>query len=293
MNKLNIFIVGPVASGKTVFSYMLNSYVQTQEGVTFRAADWKTKDHFSKIGDVLEGQDWPPSTLEGNLIKLQWEWVFLYTVAHFSLIDPPGQDIELELRGESNKLGILSSVRAADVLFLIVDLYEHELAKRNKRTQNAWIVENVLKNASSAKSLVLGLSKGDLILDIFPVEDWLDKNRVLDFLKTRMPEFNLSAYLSMLNSNKVQAVVFSSIADTENRLDVNGLLLRVPSLPLKSKNLHVFVNAITSTSTNKFLETIAKRSIRVSINFFSNPILWITVGCISILILLALLYISM
>ncbi len=246
---MNIYIIGPMGAGKTVFSYMLNDYIEQhpKNRITFKASDWNTKSHLAAIGQTLKNHQWPLGTRKLTLLQWDWQWIrgFGTRQAKFTLIDPPGEDIESELRGDSTNLRILENIRSADVLFILLDLHEHQCESAIKRTQNAWIAENVLKNANSRQRIVLGVLKGDLMIHLLPVPAWPDKTSVLDLIGKMMPEFNLAAFKIQLEASKVQALVFSAIFHTEARRDDDDILERVPSLPLRSEGLDLFVTAIT------------------------------------------------
>lgn len=255
MTPINVFVVGPVGAGKTVFSFMLNHFIQNsdyKEKVEIRVADWSTKNYFASIEKTLSEKDWPPGGIFGKYTTLVWDWKYYGSAAHFELIDPCGEDIEKELRGDSDELGILNKIKNADVLFIILDLAQHNLDDTTRRAQNAWIVENSLKNAKNASRIVLGVSKADTLVHLLPVESWQKKADVIKLISDQVPEFNISGYLSVLNSRKVDAVLFSSVFETESLLCGNKLI-RVPSLPLKSKGLDIFVKAVTKSVPKKIL----------------------------------------
>lgn len=263
-SELKIFIVGPRGAGKTVFSSMLNHYVmQPREiGVTYTAGDCATKEYFARIDDSLnrkvKDRVWPPDTAEGKLIKLQWEWRFNGRSARFILVDPPGQDIETVLRGGRDPLGILEGITTSNVLFILTDLHEHQGEAPEKKTQNAWIVENVLKNAGSVHRIVIGISKGDLMTALLPTEFWEDKSRIMALISQMMPEFNLAGYQPQIEASKVQLVMFSAVA-TEAYLDAQNQLLRRPCLPLQSAGLEVFVKTIMDGHADKEWETFWRK----------------------------------
>jgi len=285
---LNIFIIGPVGAGKTVFSFMLNQHVvqHPEQGIAFKVGDWKTKAHLAVIGQALENQSWPPGTAPGNLTSLQWEWDFYGRQAQFTLIDPPGEDIEKELRGESAKLLILQSIRNADVIFVLLDLHEHQSEKHLKKTQNAWIVENVLRNAATAQRVVLGVSKGDLMTHLLPIKSWRKKTQVLDLIGSMMPEFNLNAFRSQLEERKVEVVLFSAVYHTEARLDGEEKLQRVPGLPLRSEGLDVFVKAITEGYSDKVWQRFWHKSKQWIIELICSRRFWLALFIAFLLYLL-------
>lgn len=255
-SNLKIFVVGPKQAGKTVFASRLNSYVMShpEAGVLCKVADWPTKAHFAAIDEELAKQKWPLDTLPlkpgQQHTELKWEWEFGRRRAFFDLVDPAGEDIERVMRGEGEGLPILDKIRTANVLFVLVDLHGHQGDSPQKRTQNGWIIENVLKEASEDSRLVIGISKGDLMLERLPVEDWSDKEKLMGLISATMPEFNLSAYRQRLQNPRVRIVMFSAVT-SEPYLDENGMLRRRPKKPLESQGFEIFVESITQADKDK------------------------------------------
>jgi hypothetical protein len=289
-SNLNIFIVGPVGAGKTVFACMLNAHVMAhpEAGVNFKAGDWNTKKHLADIHDVLAKQEWPLGTLPlkagEKFTELRWEWEFGRRRAFFNLVDPAGEDIERAMRGEGDKLPILDSIRAADVLFVLVDLHGHQGDTAKKRAQNGWIIENVLREAAKVRRLVIGISKGDLEHRL-PVEAWTDKEKLMVLISESMPEFNLNAYRSQLQSTKVQMVMFSAVA-TESYLDDKEVLRQRPKKSLASQGLEIFVKSITEAHDHKKKEEIVRKVTSTSIKTISSRWFWKMLGVLFILYLL-------
>ncbi len=266
MSDLKIFIVGPVGAGKTVFASMLNRYVTTHPEcrVNVKIADWKTRAYFAKIDEALSSEPWwPVGTAPGELIDLQWEWEVNGRLARFDLVDPPGEDIERELRGDASNLHILEKIRSADLLFVLLDLYGHQGDPPLKRTQNAWIVENVLRHASPKRPLVIGVSKGDVLKDRLPAESWTDKEQLLALISTLMPEFTMNAYRGQLCSSKVQLAMFSAIR-AESYLDGAGQLRQRPRQPFESEGMDVFVKTIAKAHTAKVWWEYLLEAFRIS-----------------------------
>ncbi len=287
---LKIFIVGPVGAGKTVFACMLNAHVMAhpEAGVSFKAGDWNTKKHLADIHDVLAKQEWPPGNLPlkagEKFTELRWEWEFGRRRAFFNLVDPAGEDIERAMRGEGDVLQTLERIRTSDVLFVLVDLHGHQGDTARKRAQNGWIIENVLREAVQVRRLVIGISKGDLEHRL-PVEAWTDKEQLMSLLTESMPEFNLNAYRSQLQSTKVQMVMFSAIA-TESYLDDKEVLRQRPKKPLTSQGLEIFVKSITEAHNQKWWEILVRKVIGTFIRIISSRRFWKVLGVLFVLYLL-------
>ena len=283
---LKIFIVGPVGAGKTVFACMLNAHVMAhpEAGVVFKAGNWDTKKHLADIHDVLAKQEWPLATEKGKRSELRWEWEFGRRKAFFDLVDPAGEDIERAMRGEGDELPILESIRAADVLFVLVDLHGHQGDTARKRSQNGWIIENVLRQAVNVRRLVIGVSKGDLEHRL-ATEAWTDKEKLMALITENMPEFNLNAYRSQLQSTKVQMVMFSAVA-TESYLDDKEVLRQRPKKPLASHGLEIFVKSITEAHDHKTKEKMIRQLKSTSITTVTSQWFWMMLGVLFTLYLL-------
>lgn len=289
---LKIFVVGTVGAGKTVFTCMLNAHVMAhpEAGVTFKDGDWDTKEYLADVYAVLDKQEWPPGTLplkDGEkFAELKWVWEFGLRRASFNLVDPAGEDIDRAMRGGRDQLPItiLNNIRAADVLFVLVDLHGHQGDTRKKRTQNAWIIQNVLDQAVNVRRLVIGISKGDLMAHQMPAETWTNKEKLMTLISERMPEFNLKAYRSQLQSPKVLMVLFSAVA-TESYLDHNKVLRQRPKKPLASQGLESFVKAITEAHNHKTNEKIVRVIKSISIRTISSYAFWMILGILFVLFL--------
>jgi hypothetical protein len=295
-SELKIFIVGPVGAGKTVFACMLNEHLKAhpEDGVTFKAGDWNTKKHLAEIQDVLAKQEWPQGTLPlkagEKFTELRWEWewkwkwLFGRRRASFNLVDPAGEDIERAMRGEGGKLPILGCIRAADVLFVLVDLHGHQGDSAMKRAQNSWIIENVLREAVDVRRLVIGISKGDLEHRL-PTDGWADKDKLMALISESMPEFNLNAYRSQLQSTKVQMVMFSAVA-TESYLDDKEFLRQRPKKPLTPQGLEIFVKSISEAHDQKKKEEMVRKATSAFIRTVCSLWFWKLFGALFILYLL-------
>ena len=143
-----------------------------------------------------------------------------------------------------------------------MDLYGHQGDPPLKRTQNAWIVENVLRHASPERLLVIGMSKGDMLKDCLPAESWTDKDQLLALISRLMPEFTLNAYRPQLSSPKVHLAMFSAIR-TESYLDEAGHLRQRPKQPFESQGLDVFVKTITEAHDAKVWDGYIRELFRI------------------------------
>jgi len=240
---MKVFIIGPENSGKTVFAAMFNRYIghSSSGNIEFRASDARTKKYFATTINTLEQEEWPISTKQGKLIELNWEWLYDNQISSIKLIDPPGQDIRSELNGNSNALDIVNRIKEADLLIIVVDLYGHQSADSNKKTENAWIVEHTLRLVTDRQSVILALSKADLLTEL-PEKQWNNRNVMLGLLQKHMPEFSYSGYKNILTSSSCSVIAFSSVL-TKN-ITGPGTLNRWPVVPLTSNGFGNFANSI-------------------------------------------------
>ncbi len=240
---MNIFIVGPEGSGKTVFATMLNHHISSHPecGLTFRAGDAKTKLYFSNTLKLLKDGEWPSST-KGKLMELSWDWELEGEISNVRLVDPPGQEIRRELCGEANELKIVENIKKADIIILIVDIYGHMSASEDTRIENAWIMEHTLKNMAGSQRLIFAISKADLLTGSIPTEHWSDQNALMGHLPKMIPEFNLDGYAKILK--KCTTLAFSAVAVESKLNPANNNLERIPQMPLTSNGLDFFIEEI-------------------------------------------------
>ena len=247
----SIFIIGPEAAGKTVFATMLNEYVgrNPQTGLVFRAVDIETKKYLAREYDVLKKGEWPTQT-KGKLVALNWIWDANGRTSNVSLIDPPGHEIRLELCGGSNSLQILDKIKGADLLILLVDLYGHQKDNKEKQIENAWIVEHVLNHVKGWQSLLLAVTKADMLTGSLPQSQWANRTEVLQLVKTMMPDLNLTGYMSKLFSDNCRVLAFSSVTTTGNQAQ-DGKLVRLPKSPLASAGINQVVTSVLDAFKRK------------------------------------------
>ncbi len=247
---MNIFIVGPEGSGKTVFATMLNDYISNNPecGLVFRAGDAPTKKYFAKMLGILRDGEWPGFTKQGKLISLAWEWDVDGNSSNICLIDPSGHDIRLELNGETSELAIIEKIRSADIVILIVDLHGHRDAPEERKIENAFIIEHVLKLITDTQNLIFAISKADILTGSFPVDKWNDRKSLMGFVAEMMPEFNQGGYREILNN--CTALAFSAVATKDSSHDNNGLK-RIPLTPLTSQGLDFFVQGMKEALRQK------------------------------------------
>ena len=247
---MNIFIVGPEGSGKTVFATMLNDYISNNPEceLVFRAGDASTKKYFAKMLGILQDGEWPGSTAQGKLESLAWEWDIDGNSSKICLIDPPGQDIRSELLEETNGLSIIEKIRNADIVILIVDLHGHKAAPKDKKIENAWIIEHVLMLITNTQNLIFAISKADILKGTVP-DRWNDREGLMGAVAQMMPEFNQKGYREILNNCTVLA--FSAVETMDIPKSDNSGTDRIPLTPLITKGLDIFVQGMKEVLRQK------------------------------------------
>lgn len=240
----NVFIVGPESAGKTVLTTMLVKFLSENPncGIKYIEKDIQTKKYTNKELTTLQNGEWPASTKGGSLLKLSWVWQIEGYSSLVTLIDPPGQDIRSELCGNTNKLNICQSIEDANLVVLVIDLIGHYDENNNERKiENAFIAEQVLLKIKPNQSLIVILTKSDLLyLSELPIEDWTNKNKLINLINKLMPQANLQGVSKTFNSPNCHILAVSAV-DTIN--DDTGL--RKPLLPLRSKGFENLVIALT------------------------------------------------
>lgn len=239
----NVFIIGPENAGKTVLTTMLGKFLSENPhcGILFTEEDIQTKQHTNKELVILKNGEWPSSTKEGSLLNLNWKWAVDDFSILVTLIDPSGQGIRAELCGETNKLNICQTIENANMIILVIDLIGHYSETYNeKKVENGFIVESVLRKVKPNQKILLILTKADELEQYrLPTSEWANKNKLISLITNLMPEANLNGHLSTIK--KLNCKIFAVLSvDTEN-VDTG---IRKPILPLRSKGFEALTKEI-------------------------------------------------
>jgi GTPase SAR1 family protein len=244
---LKVTMVGPEGAGKTVLVAVLAEFLDAHpdQGLTFRACDYKTKEYCQRIMAHLRGEEWPPSTRAGRLESLSWALLTPTGSHSVELVDPPGQELRRELLGESDALGIAQQIDAAALVILTIDIASHQSAEPTLQSQNAWIVENVLQRFARQKNrLIIVLTKLDQLSHVISEGKFGDKDTVLRVLRDHMPKFQYHGYKKELQSERCTAL---GVAAVKARAHYErGTQTWIPSAPLQSAGLPALVQAIVA-----------------------------------------------
>lgn len=245
---MNIFIIGPENSGKTIFATMFNRYLgntSSNRKLVFDASDLTTKKYFLTKLHTLEQGRWQMSDDVVNPIDMHWEWKYKNQTSSLTIIDSCS-----ELKNYN--------IKENDFLIIVVDIYEHQSADINKKSENAGVLEQALRLLKSRGSVILAFSKADLLNEL-PESQWKDRTVMLGLLQKYMPEFTYSGFEKILNGPFCSVIAFSSLS-TQNEFE-SGKLERRPVTPLVSRGFEYVENCII----NKFEQNLRKRKIRYSI----------------------------
>jgi hypothetical protein len=243
---MNVAIIGPEGSGKTVLAAVLSEFLQSHPelGLRFRAASIETKNYCGRVVQSLSRQEWPDSTRKGESQHLQWEWGLGGQWHAVQLIDPPGQDVRSALAGGRDDLGLRASIESAHLVILTVDAVAHQSERAEIRVQNGWIVEQLLRLVDLKRSnLIMVLTKADRLDHELDRARWGDRDAVLGTIQRMMPECNLAGYAEQLRSFNCAAIAIAAVETVDEVAD--GVHLLLPASPLASAGLPRLVGEVT------------------------------------------------
>lgn len=243
---MNVAIIGPEGSGKTVLAAVLSEFLQSHPelGLRFRAASIETKNYCGRVVQSLSRQEWPDSTRKGESQHLQWEWGLGGQWHAVQLIDPPGQDVRSALAGGRDDLGLRASIESAHLVILTVDAVAHQSERAEIRVQNGWIVEQLLRLVDLKRSnLIMVLTKADRLDHELDRARWGDRDAVLGTIQRLMPECNLAGYADQLRSINCAAIAIAAVETVDEVVDGAHVLL--PASPLASAGLPRLVGEVT------------------------------------------------
>ena len=284
---MKVFIIGPEGSGKTVFLAMLSRYVATQRAdVVLEPVDYIAASYVISALSVLEkGDDWPRSTVQGDLPILNWRFGKIGSkLDEIVTYDAAGQDLrEILLSEKLDKLTpmlrhIRAQIDAADVLIYMLDLGNFLNSKDIVlRNENGWLFRTFLTTPAwhKKKRLVI-LSKADIYADMLEAQTALESSdvQIRKLVKRHLPkEFSNSHLLDVDPSIRYMAV--TSVV-TQTRIDPDGNPQRLPQSPLSSAGLNDFVEALIcyAHSGNKLHKV--GRFIPILRAFLYYPVPWAT-----------------
>ncbi len=246
----SIFMVGPEASGKTVFATMMLHTIESQPqvGIDFLEKNNSTKKYIQNIQDTLRRKEWPSSTKGDEFYALAWEWkIHNQFEIDVNLTDAPGQNIRDELINEHKEFGIVEKIKEASIVILIVDLIGHyNETNRDKQSENAFIIQETLRMIKPDQSLYLVLSKADLLSQYLKKpKDWSDYGTLFPIIKELMPEFRANFFAPNFENESWKIFAVSAVETITNP---NGdKPSRIPKSPLVSHGMSELLRSLVDS----------------------------------------------
>ncbi len=243
-------MVGPEASGKTVFATMMLHTIESQPqvGIDFLEKNNSTKKYVQNIQDTLERKEWPSSTKGDEFYALAWEWrIDKKFPIDVNLTDAPGQNIRDELINKHKKFGIVEKIEEASIIILIVDLRGHyDETNRDKQSENAFIIQETLRMIKSHQSLYVVLSKADLLSQYLKKpKDWSDYETLFPIIKELMPEFRANFFESNFENESWRIFAVSAVETIAN--SNGGKPSRIPKIPLVSHGMSELLRSLVDS----------------------------------------------
>jgi hypothetical protein len=249
-----VMMIGPEGSGKTVLAAVLTDFVahNPQYGLHLQNTDYVTKKHGFEVLEAIREGRFPPSTRPGDVVEFQWEWGVRDTEGEIrwqrvTLIDPPGQDVRLEMTGQESSSRIIERIEESRVLIVAVDLEGYANAKPEQRVAFEWILEAALrsfKRHSETKKLLVVLTKADGLesAQFLHRRKWSRRAAMVRLIQDRMPTSNIQSYSAEL---KHPNCTILAVAAVVTKVDYPfGEALRVPCQPHESRGLPLLVKAL-------------------------------------------------
>ncbi len=250
-----IMLIGPEGSGKTVLAAVLADFVANnpQYGLHLRNDHYGTKQYCFKVLEAIRAGDWPPSTRPGAGMELQWEWGIRehdgeVRWRQVKLLDPPGQDVRLEMTGRESASGIARQIDESRILVVVLDLEGYYASPPAQKCQTEWILESALLSFSrqiDAKRLIVVVTKADGLVsaDLLSEDGWSNRAAVVGLIRDRMPTCNIQSYSTEL-AHPNCAVLAVAAAKVICRSTADGVSRLVPSQPHRSRGLPLLVDKL-------------------------------------------------
>jgi hypothetical protein len=238
----SIAVIGSEGSGKTI---LITTLAKRFGGIhqgrpALIAKDRATAMYVERIWGYLQNQEWPPSTRQGELASLTWEFIEGNVRTDLKMVDLAGQDLRLlfsegrvhDAASLPQQLGeIVQYVRRSDIFILLVNLADF-LGESNaeKRIATEWTLRGLLDYVVSQ-----GQGAKHYAAIVFTQVDryraTLSKDANFDEMAAKLFPNLYNAYLA---PKKCARFFVSAIGSTSTEADSTGKARRVPKVDGKS-----------------------------------------------------------
>lgn len=244
---MNVFIIGPEGSGKTVFMAMLGHFVaKSRPDLILEPLDSPSSQYTAATLGILERQEWPASNLQRDLRLLRWRFGRRGRRMHvIELADYAGQDmrqllLETDASATDSHSNLLrQTIDNSEILVYMLDLGGLvNFDDRERISEDAWLLRKLLEDKSwQRKNRLIVVAKADLYSDM--AAD--GKDDLAKLVRSILPDGQDIAELDNLNRKNVTHHWIASVLPTVV-LDEQGTPLRIPALPLSSEGFSMFVD---------------------------------------------------
>lgn len=273
MKTPQIALIGTEGAGKTVLVTVLAKRLATpQNGVWLNPQGAKTGKEIEKNWNTLRRGEWLPSTPAGTLFDLKWELRVGDREYPMKVIDSAGQDLRRLFSddgfGDPNlsdqDLLFIDYIRSATVLLVLVNLRDFiGEPDENRVIENAFTLKGLLDQLKADK-------EERQVVFLFTAYDQYettikkDYGTVWNFFEKELSYL----YHAHISGKPVKCFPVAAVAETEAKVDSDGISRRVPAHDFRSQGLEPFVQwlaeAVSDDIDKQEQEKIAAEQARVS-----------------------------
>lgn len=255
---MNIFVIGPEGSGKTVFLTMLSRYIADRDkDLVFQPLDFETGQYVANTLDLLERGKWPKSNPQEDFKTLRWHFGKLDGELHnVTMFDYSGQDMRSVLLTEDVKklqgqpMELRKKIDESDLLLYLLDMDGLiGSASLGGANENSWLLKTFLTRPGWVdKRRILVVTKADLYSGM--IDEAGGDLQVM--IEHHCPP-TCRPSLSRLKQGKIEFFALTSVGVT-TELNDDGNPERKPAVPLVSEGFEELVDAMLGIG-----EAIAKK----------------------------------
>lgn len=245
---MNIFVIGPEGSGKTVFLTMLSRYIADRDkDLVFQPLDFETGQYVANTLDLLERGKWPKSNPQEDFKTLRWQFGKLDGELHnVTMFDYSGQDMRSVLLTDDVKklqgqpMELRKKIDESDLLLYLLDMDGLiGSASLGGANENSWLLKTFLTRPGWVdKRRILVVTKADLYSGMI---DEAGGDLQVMFEHHCPPTCRPS--LPHSGQNEIEIFGLTSV-HVSTELNDDGEPIRKPAVPLVSEGFGELVDAM-------------------------------------------------